>query len=94
VNEGKRPNCNIRPATPDDVPAIATILRGLGWFSIINDTPAAETETRVRRHLRLCLNDDSHMVLVAEVAGGAVLGYVAVHWLPYLILLGPEGCVS
>ena len=94
MNERNRPSCDIRPATPDDVPAIAAILRGLGWFSFTNDEPTAETESRVKRHLRLCLSDDSHTVLVAEVAGGAVLGYVAVHWLPYLILQGPEGYVS
>jgi ribosomal protein S18 acetylase RimI-like enzyme len=94
MNEGSRPTCDIRPATPDDVPAIAAILRGLGWFSFTNDEPTAETESRVNRHLRLCLTDDSHTVLVTESTEGAILGYVAVHWLPYLMLAGPEGYVS
>jgi GNAT superfamily N-acetyltransferase len=85
---------NIRPAASADVPAIAAILRGLGWFSYLNAESTAETEARVTEHLRTCLADDSHSVLVAEGPGSAVLGYVAVHWLPYLMLPGPEGYIS
>ncbi|MCL6477309.1 MAG: GNAT family N-acetyltransferase [Peptococcaceae bacterium] len=33
-------------------------------------------------------------MLVAENETGEVIGYTAVHWLPYLILAGPEGYVS
>ncbi len=91
---GNKPSWNVRPATPDDVPPIAALLRELGWFAFINDEAATETETRVKKHLRLCMADDSHSVLVAEDGEGAVLGYVAVHWLPYLMLPGPEGYVS
>ncbi len=91
---GSKPSWNVRPATPDDVPAIAALLRGLGWFAFINDEATAKTETRVKKHLRLCMADDSHSVLVAEDAKGAIMGYVAVHWLPYLMLPGPEGYVS
>ena len=94
MRRGEGPTWKLRPATPDDAPAIAGILRELGWFAFINDEATAETETRVEKHLRLCVTDDSHSVLVAEDAGGAVLGYVAVHWLPYLMLPGPEGYVS
>jgi len=94
MDPGNRPSCNIRPATSADVPAIAAILRGLGWFAHVNDEPPAGTETRIAEHLRMCLADDSHSVLIAEGAKGAVLGYVAVHWLPYLMLPGPEGYIS
>ena len=94
MNEGHRPNLEIRLATPADVRAIAALLRGLGWFAFINDEATAGTETRVKKHLRLCMADDSHTVLIAEDAKGAVLGYAAVHWLPYLMLPGPEGYVS
>jgi GNAT superfamily N-acetyltransferase len=33
-------------------------------------------------------------VYVARAAGKAVLGYVSVHWLPYLIHTGPDGYIS
>jgi GNAT superfamily N-acetyltransferase len=88
------PGKKIRPATPADVPAIAALLRGLGWFGYMNEETSAETEGRIERHFRMCMADDSHTVLVAEGVKGVVLGYVAVHWLPYLMLPGPEGYVS
>jgi GNAT superfamily N-acetyltransferase len=91
---GGKPVWNVRPATPEDVPAVAALLRGLGWFAFINDEAATETENRVKKHLCLCMADDSHSVLVAEDVKGAIMGYVAVHWLPYLMLPGPEGYVS
>jgi GNAT superfamily N-acetyltransferase len=31
---------------------------------------------------------------VAEQAGGRIAGYVAIYWLPYLFMAGPEGFVS
>ena len=78
---------NIRPATQEDVPAIASIVLELGWFSSVN-------EPHIRRQLDMCNADESHALLVAENAGGKVCGYIAVHWLPYLILPGSEGFVS
>jgi ribosomal protein S18 acetylase RimI-like enzyme len=60
----------------------------------MNEESPAETERRLAEHLRLCLSDESHTVLVTESPGGAILGYVAIHWLPYLMLAGPEGYVS
>ncbi len=86
-------NVEIRRATINDAPAIAAILRGLGWFALVNEETAASTQARVERHLQLCLADTSHSIYVAEKEA-AVLGYAAVHWLPYLILAGPEGYVS
>jgi GNAT superfamily N-acetyltransferase len=88
------PDITIRPATASDAGAIAHILRELGWFVHINEEPSTVTETRIGRHLGHCLADDSHAVLVAENRNRDVIGYVAVHWLPYLMLAGPEGYVS
>lgn len=82
----------IRPATAEDVPSIAVILKA--WFPRLAAEPDATLQERILRHLQLCRADDSHLVCVAETATGAVMGYVAVHWLPYLILSGPEGYVS
>jgi len=48
----------------------------------------------VSRHLSLCTAGDSHLILVAQTSSGEIAGYCAVHWLPYLILAGPEGYVS
>jgi len=84
----------IRKAQASDVPAITEVLRSLGLFALINGEEFQSTQERVARHLALCAQDDSHLVLVAQMPSGEIAGYCAVHWLPYLILAGPEGYVS
>jgi GNAT superfamily N-acetyltransferase len=83
----------IRPALLEDAPEIAGTLRELDYFTHIAEATPQEVTDRVARHLELCSADDSHTVLVAENETG-VVGYAAVHWLPYLLLPGPEGYVS
>ncbi len=84
----------IRPAIVEDAGAIAAIFRELGWFAHINAELPADTEARISRHIKLCLADNSHSILVAENATHGVVGYISVHWLPYLMLAGPEGYIS
>jgi GNAT superfamily N-acetyltransferase len=83
----------IRLAAPADAAAITGLLRSLGLFHHLEAESPEATARRVARHLALCLADGSHTVLVAE-SGGVLAAYCAVHWLPYLILTGPEGYVS
>ena len=86
----------IRSAQVSDAFALADLLREIGYFSWINDTSPELTRDRISTHLSMCLADASHNVYVAcpkeEHAG--ILGYVSVHWLPYLLNRGPEGYVS
>ncbi|MFZ6027018.1 MAG: GNAT family N-acetyltransferase [Chloroflexota bacterium] len=84
----------IRQAVAGDAPALAALIRDLEMFTSIEAESRETTCERVTRHLALCLADDSHTVYVAEDGGGQIAGYVSVHWLPYLILAGPEGYVS
>lgn len=87
-----RANVTIRTATPADAPAIAAILRTLGWFERINEEPAEETERLLVTSLKR--SDERNTVLVAEdCASKVVAGYSAVHWFPTL-LRGEEGFVS
>ncbi len=84
----------IRKAELSDVPAITDLVRGLNLFAHVKaETPEQSSEC-ITRHLGLCLADDSHSIYVAETDRGEIAGYGAVHWLPYLILAGPEGYVS
>jgi GNAT superfamily N-acetyltransferase len=87
-------NIKTRKAVETDMPAIAEILRELGFFARINAEPAAATEQRVRHHFDLCCRNDDHSIYVAENDRDEVVGYAAVHWLPYLLLSGLEGYVS
>lgn len=84
----------VRAAQQEDVPVIADIIRKLGWFPYVDKESPSATERRVLVHLELADADDSHMVLVADDDDGNVAGYISVHWLPYLLLSGPEGYIS
>jgi GNAT superfamily N-acetyltransferase len=84
----------VRPATVSDAKVIAAIFREVGWFPHINAESPADTEARIERHMSLCQADKSHSVLVAEKPSHTVVGYISVHWLPYLMLAGPEGYIS
>ena len=81
-------------AEQSDVPGIAEILRELGWFADITAETNTQTRVHIANQLKLCQADDSHSVFVARAADEAVLGYISVHWLPYLIHNGPEGYLS
>jgi GNAT superfamily N-acetyltransferase len=91
----------IRPATPDDAPGLAALLRTLERFDWLRAEEPAAAVARVRA-LLTASGDAARSIYVAidsrgDVAGdgdGSVSGYVAVHWLPYFIMPGPEGYVS
>ena len=91
---GKPMEIQIRKATDQDAPAIAELLRSIGLFAHINAEPPQATLDHVARHLGFCHADNSHSVYVALDLTGEIVGYCAVHWLPYLMLPGPEGYVS
>lgn len=85
----------IRQARLEDGTALAALLRSIGWFARMASEPETATRQTVSRHLEACLaNPTSHSIYVATGRDGRLLGYVAVHWLPYLFLSGPEGFVS
>ena len=84
----------IRMAKVDDAVGISELLRELGLFPYIEKETPQITRERVARHLAMCLDDDSHSVFVAHTTAGQIVGYGAIHWLPYLMLPSPEGYVS
>lgn len=84
----------IRPVQPKDAAGIAGLLREMGWFAHLAAEVPEATTARIRRNLDLCAADDSHTILTAVKGDDTVAGYIAVHWLLYLILMGPEGYVS
>jgi GNAT superfamily N-acetyltransferase len=85
----------IRSAQPEDAAGIADLIVRLGTFQHHFEGLSTDAiRQRVGNHLNLCLADDSHTVLVAVTEPDRIVGYVAVHWLPYLFMPGPEGFVS
>ncbi len=83
----------IREARQEDARAIAAILRRLGWIERINSEADTTTEQHVARMLEMAARDGCNTVLVAERENGAVVGYLAVHWLPNL-MRGIDGYIS
>ena len=83
--------CTLRPAQPDDAPALAVLLQGIGWFDrFATGHPEAHAD-----QLEPLLAPSPHQLqLVACDAQGQLIGYCAVHWLPIAILQGWEGYVS
>ena len=83
----------IRAAQPVDAAGIADLIVRLGTFQHHFEGLSTDAiRQRVGKHLELCLADDSHTVFVAVT--DRIVGYAAVHWLPYLFMPGPEGFVS
>ncbi len=92
-----RESIRVRPADRQDVPAIADLLRGMGWFAHINRESPLETQARITSQLAINHEYGDHTVLVAELvsARGAshLAGYVNVHWLTNL-MKGADGYIS
>jgi GNAT superfamily N-acetyltransferase len=84
----------LRKATIHDARPLASLLKEIGWFEALNSQSIDDAARRVKTHLEQCLADNSHFVFVAQSDDGEIIGYVSVHWLPYLFMRGPEGYVS
>jgi len=84
----------IRQATKRDASALTRLLRALNYFHQLEDQTYVETLAQVERQLETGLSTDSHALFIAEDDKGNLIGYAAVHWLPYLFISGPEGYVS
>ncbi|MBF0369577.1 MAG: GNAT family N-acetyltransferase [Magnetococcales bacterium] len=90
---GERAFC-VREAVLADGEAILAILRQVGWFEHMESWPGEKVLNRLQTHLAHAISGEDHTVWVAEGDGGEVLGYLSVHWLPYLFLAGLEGYLS
>ncbi len=86
---------SIRSARVEDAPALSRLMRSLGWFGDLAAEDAATTTVRITGYLEtLSGADGCHTVLVVDAGDSGVIGYAAVHWVPYLFLTGEEGYLS
>ncbi|QTX20337.1 GNAT family N-acetyltransferase [Comamonas aquatica] len=83
--------CTLRAAQPDDAPALAALLQGIGWFDRF---ATGHPEAHAAQLAPLLTPNPHQLQLVACDAQGQLIGYCAVHWLPIAILQGWEGYVS
>jgi GNAT superfamily N-acetyltransferase len=89
----KERNVFIRLAKLKDAESIELILRELEWFEHISAKSTKSTVSKIEEHLRFCQRDSCHNIFVAE-KGSEIVGYIAIHWLFYAFLPGPEGYIS
>jgi GNAT superfamily N-acetyltransferase len=87
-------NFSIRKAKAGDASELADLLRSLEWFSWIKEAPLEMAREHAARNIAMCSASGDHLMLVAENENGTIAGYCSTHWVPYLILNGPEGMVS
>lgn len=81
----------IRALQPEDLPALARLLASLDLGLWAEGRDPAEVERALSS--RLQARTGTTTIRVAE-AEGKLVGYASAHWLPNLILAGPEGYVS
>ncbi|MBN1305869.1 MAG: GNAT family N-acetyltransferase [Anaerolineales bacterium] len=84
----------IRHAAIGDAPELAVLLREIGFFQTLDDLTLEQVVVQVQAQLAWNFKDESHTVYVGASLDGQLLGYAAVHWLPYLFHPGREGYVS
>jgi GNAT superfamily N-acetyltransferase len=84
----------LRKATIEDAEQLASLIKDIGWFATFASESVDDSAQRVRAQLGRCLADDSHFVYVVQSDDDKIIGYVSVHWLPYLFMRGPEGYIS
>jgi len=78
----------IRDATPADSDQLVELVRQL------HDERGAELDVQQARDaVCACIGDRSRDLIVAD-CDGQVVGYVAVHWIPFPMLRGQEAYVS
>lgn len=84
----------LRKVSIDDAEVLAALLKSIGWFEYLEKRENDAAREHVKAQLARCLADDSHSTYVAESDDQKIIGYVSVHWIPYLFMRGPEGYVS
>ncbi|MDM8529313.1 GNAT family N-acetyltransferase [Anaerolineales bacterium HSG24] len=84
----------IRAAQSEDASNLTDLIRGLGIFAYFESEEEATTMARIEQYLHKYLAQENHSIYVVDTEANMIVGYVAVHWLTYLFLPGPEGYIT
>lgn len=84
-----------REAQVEDAEAMAIILREIGWSERRNALPLEEVSKLIVKLIEHCQKDkEGHTTLVAVDGNNQVIGFINVHWIPFIMLGSWEGYVS
>ena len=74
---------------------MAKILREIGWSEKRNSMKLEDVSKPIERLIELSIEKpDDHTMYVAIDNSNSVLGYICVHWVPFIMLGSIEGYVT
>ena len=89
------PEVGIREAKPEDAVRMAEILREIGWSERRNALPLEEVSAPIEKLIEHCTRDtEGHSIYVAVDENDRAIGFLNVHWVPFIMLGSLEGYVS
>ena len=83
----------VRRAVIDDAPGIASVIHAMPELAIGNHQPLSKLTEVVGSNLVTGLSTDRSSIHVAEIET-RIVGYIACHWVAFLLLDGGGGYVS
>lgn len=84
----------IRQATLDDAASIAAVVHAITELQNVARRPRESTARAIAGNLERIEGSGCSTAYVAEVPEGTIVGYAAVHWVPFLFLPGGEAYVT
>lgn len=85
----------IRKAELRDDISMAGILREIGWSERRNTLPIEEVSNPIKKLIEHADDDpEGHSIYVAVDEDDTVIGFINVHWVPFIMLGSFEGYVS
>jgi GNAT superfamily N-acetyltransferase len=90
----KNLDMRIRIAAESDASGIAEVVHAMQELHSVAQRPIETTAQTIQENLRRMSAGDGSTAYVAEDAAGTVIGYCAVHWVPFLFFAGGEAYIT
>lgn len=84
----------IREANLGDAAGIAAVIYAVSELRSVAQQPVEVMANTVESNLKRVANVGDSTAYVAEMPAGTIIGYSAVHWVPFLFLPGGEAYVT
>jgi GNAT superfamily N-acetyltransferase len=84
----------VREAVENDAAAIAVVVHAMNELRSVASQPVETTANTIGLNLKRMVSSGSSTSYVAENSDATVVGYCAVHWVPFLFFAGGEAYVT
>jgi N-acetylglutamate synthase-like GNAT family acetyltransferase len=85
---------HIRQANPEDCVGIAAVVHAVNELRSVATQSRDVTANTIEMNLKRMTRSGNSTAYVAEEPEGVIIGYGAVHWIPFLFLSGGEAYVT